>query len=75
MLVDMHEAEPQPKEWSVDGGWQPTGYRECIEVLIADPELRVILSDNARKHAISTFDIKVELEIYEQVYSYSTFSS
>jgi len=51
----------------VDVG-SPHAIADGIEMLTADPDLRKTISQNARKHAISTFDIQVMLDAYEQVY-------
>ena len=47
----------------------PQAIADAIEVLAADPDLQSKLSENARKHAVSTFDIEVMLDAYEQVYN------
>ena len=52
----------------VDVG-SPHAIADGIEMLTADPDLRKTISQNARKHAISTFDIQVMLDAYEQVYN------
>ena len=48
----------------------PQVIADGIEMVIADSDLRKTISQNAKKHAISTFDIRVMLDAYEQVYSY-----
>ena len=51
----------------VDVG-SPHAIADGIEMLTADTALRKTISQNARKHAILTFDIQVMLDAYEQVY-------
>lgn len=46
----------------------PQAIADGIEMVTADAKLRKTISQNARKHAISTFDIQVMLDAYEQVY-------
>ena len=42
---------------------------DAIEMVAADRDLQKTLSENAKKHAISAFDIQVMLDAYEQVYN------
>lgn len=46
----------------------PRVLADAIEMVAADPDLQKTLSENANKHAVSTFDIQVMLDAYEQVY-------
>lgn len=46
----------------------PQAIADGIELVAADPALQKTLSSNAKKHAISTFDIQVMLDAYQQVY-------
>jgi glycosyltransferase involved in cell wall biosynthesis len=46
----------------------PQALADAIEMLAANPDLQKTLSENARNHAVSTFDIQVMLDAYEQVY-------
>ena len=47
----------------------PQAIAAGVEMVVADPVLQQKLSENARKHAVSKFDIQVMLDAYEQVYS------
>ena len=47
----------------------PDAIADGVEMVTADPEMRKTMSQNARKHAISTFDIQVMLDAYEQMYN------
>lgn len=47
----------------------PQAIADAIEMVAADPELQKTLSEKARNHAVSTFDIQVMLDAYEQIYS------
>ena len=46
----------------------PYAITDGIEMVMADAGLRKVMSQNARKHAISTFDIQVMLGAYRSVY-------
>ena len=46
----------------------PEAIAEALEVVASDTELRRRVAQNAKKYAIDTFDIKVMLNAYEQVY-------
>jgi len=46
----------------------PQAIADGIELVAADPALQKTLSSNAKKHAVSTFDIQVMLDAYQQVY-------
>ena len=46
----------------------PQAIADAIEMVVADTSLQKTLSENARKHAVSAFDIQVMLDAYEQVY-------
>ena len=41
---------------------------DAIEMVATDAELQQTLSENAKRHAVSAFDIRVMLDAYEQVY-------
>jgi len=60
--------------WLVEVG-NPQAIADAIEIVAADPDLQYKLSENARKHAIATFDIQVMLKAYEQVYGCFTAKS
>lgn len=47
----------------------PQAIADAIVILTADTALQTRLSENARGHAKSTFDIQVMLNAYEQIYS------
>lgn len=47
----------------------PQALADAIEIVAANPDLQKTLSENARNHAVSTFDIQVMLDAYEQVYN------
>jgi glycosyltransferase involved in cell wall biosynthesis len=47
----------------------PQAIADGIEMVTADNGLRTRMSQNAKKYAISTFDIQVMLDAYEQVYN------
>ena len=47
----------------------PQAIADAIEMVVANSDLQKTLSENARKHALSTFDIQVMLDAYEQVYN------
>jgi glycosyltransferase involved in cell wall biosynthesis len=47
---------------------RPEVIADAIEKVATDPGLQEKLSENARKHAVSTFDIQVMLNAYGQVY-------
>lgn len=46
----------------------PQAIANAIEIIVAEPDFKKTLSENAKKHAVSTFDIQVMLDAYEQVY-------
>jgi glycosyltransferase involved in cell wall biosynthesis len=46
----------------------PGAIAVAIESVISDPELQAMLSHNARKHVIETFDISVMLKSYQEIY-------
>lgn len=47
----------------------PQAIADAIEMVVANTDLQKTLSENARKHAVSTFDIRVMLDAYGQVYN------
>ena len=47
---------------------RPEAIAEAIEKVASDSDLQEKLSENARKHAVSTFDIQVMLAAYTQIY-------
>lgn len=47
----------------------PQAIADAIERVATDPVLQKTLSENARKHAVSTFGIQVMLDAYEKVYN------
>lgn len=49
----------------------PQAIANAVEMVASDPELQKTLAGNAKKHAVSRFDIQVMLEAYEQVYNHS----
>jgi glycosyltransferase involved in cell wall biosynthesis len=57
----------QENGWLVDVG-NPQAIADAIELVAADSELRSTLSENARKHAIETFDMAAMLNAYETIY-------
>jgi glycosyltransferase involved in cell wall biosynthesis len=57
----------QENGWLVDVG-NPQAIADAIELVAADFELRSTLSENARKHAIETFDMAAMLNAYETIY-------
>ena len=46
----------------------PNAIAEAIEMVTSDPKLQSRLAQNAKAYAIETFDIRVMLEAYAQVY-------
>jgi len=46
----------------------PDAIANAIEAVVSDPELQSRLARNAKTHAIETFDIRVMLEAYQQLY-------
>ncbi len=48
----------------------PQAIADAIEKVAADAGLQKTLSENARKHALSTFDIQVMLNAYEHIYDH-----
>ena len=53
--------------WLVEVG-NPRAIADAIEQVAGDPGLQERLAENARQHALATFDIGVMLQAYEQVY-------
>lgn len=53
--------------WLVEVG-NPDAIADAIESLAADTRLQAILGEQARRHAVETYDIKVMLEAYEDIY-------
>lgn len=53
--------------WLVEVG-NPHAIAEGIKSLVADDNLREMLANNARKHAVDKYDIKVMLGEYEEIY-------
>lgn len=47
----------------------PQAIADGIEMVAASSDLQKTMPENARRHAISTFDIQVMLDAYEQVYN------
>lgn len=46
----------------------PGAIADAIDLLAADPDLRDMLAENARKHAVETYDVGVMLKAYEEIY-------
>ena len=57
--------------WLVEVG-NPQAIADAIELVAADAELRSTLSENARKHAVETFDMAAMLNAYETIYDQLT---
>lgn len=57
----------QENGWLVEVG-DPHAIAKAIEAVAPDHELRSRLAENAKKHAIDTFDIQVMLKAYRQLY-------
>ena len=53
--------------WLVKVG-NPGAIADAVDLLASDPELRATLAENARKHAVETYDIGVMLNAYEEIY-------
>ena len=54
--------------WMVEAG-NPQAIAEALEKLAVEPELRMRLAENAKKHAMNSFDIDAMLSSYEKIYS------
>jgi glycosyltransferase involved in cell wall biosynthesis len=46
----------------------PGAIADAVDLLASDCELRATLAENARKHAVETYDIGVMLNAYEEIY-------
>jgi glycosyltransferase involved in cell wall biosynthesis len=46
----------------------PQAIADAVERVAANTDLQKTLSENARNHAVSTFDIQVMLSAYAQIY-------
>lgn len=53
--------------WLVEVG-NPRAIADALEQVAADPGLQSRLAENARRHALGTFDIGVMLQSYERLY-------
>jgi glycosyltransferase involved in cell wall biosynthesis len=53
--------------WLVEVG-NPHAIAEAIEELAAKPDVRAKLAGEAKAHAVNTFDIKVMIDAYEELY-------
>ena len=53
--------------WLVEVG-NPGAIADAIESLAADTRLQAALGEQARRHAVETYDMKVMLEAYEDIY-------
>ncbi|MGB7932690.1 MAG: glycosyltransferase family 4 protein [Gammaproteobacteria bacterium] len=53
--------------WLVEVG-DPAAIAAAIETLAADTRLQAVLGERARRYAVVTYDIKVMLEAYEDIY-------
>jgi glycosyltransferase involved in cell wall biosynthesis len=53
--------------WLVEVG-NPAAIADAIDSLAADTRLQAALGEQAGRHAVETYDIKVMLEAYEEIY-------